>query len=255
MRRETPAHWYTFSLDPRVPAVDAALEAGGRACVLDRGWIVVRRGDGPSVRVVRADELPITLGGLSRHNIANALAATAACDALGFAIPDVGAALRAFAPDAAGNPGRLNLFARDGVHALVDFAHNEAGLRGLLEVARGVARGRVLVAVGTAGDRGDEIIRSLGEIAARAADDLVIAEKPHYLRGREIGEMNELLRAGMRAGGFDGEVDSLPSEVEALAELVSRAQSGDVVAVMTHAERGEVFDWLTREGFTPARPA
>jgi cyanophycin synthetase len=254
MRRETRAHWYVFSLDPGVSAIDAALEADGRACVLDRGWIVIRRGDGPSVRVVRANELPITLGGLSRHNVANALAATAACDALGFAIPEIGAALRAFAPDSAGNPGRLNLFARDGVHALVDFAHNEAGLRGLLEVARGVARGRVLLAVGTAGDRGDEIIRSLGEIAGGAADDLVIAEKPHYLRGRELGEMNELIRAGVRAGGFGGEVVSLASEVEALAELVSRAQPGDVVAVMTHAERGDVFDWLAREGFEPARP-
>ena len=48
MRRETRARWYVFSLDPGAPAVDVALEAGGRACVLDRGWVVIRRADGPS---------------------------------------------------------------------------------------------------------------------------------------------------------------------------------------------------------------
>ena len=114
---------------------------------------------------MRAEEIPITLAGLSRHNLANALAATAACDALGFAAGAIGDALRSFTPDASANPGRLNLFERDGVRVLVDFAHNEAGLRGLLEVARGVAAGRVLLALGTAGDRSDEVLRSLGDIA------------------------------------------------------------------------------------------
>lgn len=255
MRRETRARWYVFSLDPGAPAVDVALEAGGRACVLDRGWVVIRRADGPSSRVVRAEEIPITLAGLSRHNLANALAATAACDALGFAAGAIGDALRSFTPDASANPGRLNLFERDGVRVLVDFAHNEAGLRGLLEVARGVAAGRVLLALGTAGDRSDEVLRSLGAIAGGGADEVVIAEKRHYLRGRDLPAMNELLRSGLREGGFDREVDSYPSEVAALAELASRADAGDVVAVMTHAERGEVFDWLTGAGYVPFRIA
>ena len=138
---------------------------------------------------------------------------------------------------------------------LVDFAHNEAGLRGLLEVARGVTRGRVLLALGTAGDRGDDIIRSLGEIAGAVVNEVVIAEKPHYLRGRDLGEMNELLRSGLREGGFDGSVDACPSEVAALEELVARAAPGDVVAVMCHAERDEVFAWLASHGFGPMRRA
>jgi cyanophycin synthetase len=255
MRRETRAHWYAFSLDPEAAAVDAALEAGGRACVLDRGWIVLRRPDGPPTRLVRASEPPVTLEGLSRHNVANALAATAACDALGFAAADIAAGLRSFAADSAGNPGRLNLYEHDGIRALVDFAHNEAGLRGLLEVARGVTRGRVLLALGTAGDRGDDIIRSLGEIAGAVVNEVVIAEKPHYLRGRDLDEMNELLRSGLREGGFGGSVDACPSEVAALEELVARAAPGDVVAVMCHAERDEVFAWLASHGFGPMRRA
>ncbi len=254
MRRETRAHWYAFSVDPASPAVETALEHDGRACVLERDWIVLRSAERPPARVVRADEIPMTLAGLSRHNVANALAATAACDALGFALPAIAAGLRSFSPDASGNPGRLNLFERNGVRVVVDFAHNEAGLRGLLEVARGVVQGRVLLALGTAGDRSDDMLRSMGEIAGSGADDVVIAEKRHYLRGREVGQMNELLRAGVAQGGFRGEVQACPTEVAALAELVSRATGDDVVAVMIHAERGDVFAWLEREGFRSSTP-
>ena len=73
------------------------------------------------------------------------------------------------------------------VLALVDFAHNEAGLAGLLDVCdRLVARprGRVRLGLGTASDRTDEILHRMGLLAGSRVDDLVIAEKPHYLRGR-----------------------------------------------------------------------
>lgn len=254
MRRETRAQWYAFSLDPAAPAVQAALEADGRAAVLERGWIVLRAGSRPPLRVVRPADLPFTFGGLSRHNVANALAVAAACDALGFATPAIAAGMRSFAADASGNPGRLNLYERDGVRVLVDFAHNEAGLRGLLEVARGVAPGRVLLALGTAGDRGDEVLHGLGMLAGQGADEVVIAEKRHYLRGRDLAEMNELLRSGVADAGFGGEVEACPSELSALETLLGRAASGDVVAVMTHAERAELFDWLAGAGFSPSGP-
>ena len=57
------------------------------------------------------------------------------------------------------------------------------------------------LAIGTAGDRTDEILTGLGVIAG-GADDLVIAEKRHYLRGRDLEGMNELMRAGARQGGY-----------------------------------------------------
>jgi cyanophycin synthetase len=118
-----------------------------------------------------------------------------------------------------------------------------------MEVARALAkRHRVRLALGTAGDRTDEILTALGALAG-GADDLVIAEKPHYLRGRNLEDMNELLRAGARQGGYTDEVASLPSERDALRALLGRAKPGDVCAVMTHVERADLFEWLRSEGF------
>ncbi len=262
MRRETKAGWYPFSLDPDSPAVAAALDAGGRAAVLERGWLVLRHAGKPRRRLLPAADAPVTFGGLSRYNVANALAAAAAADALGLGAPAIRSGLRSFAQDADANPGRMNLFERRGVLALVDFAHNEAGLAGLLEVCRSLAPGgrsddgrgpgRVRLALGTAGDRTDEIIRTLGELAGAGADDVVICEKPRYLRGRDLDAMNELFRDGLRRSGYRRRVAAYPTELAALQVLLRRSRPGDVAAVMSHVEREEIFAWLRAHGFQPA---
>ena len=261
MRRETRAGWYPFTLDPANPAIEAALDRRGRAAVLERGWLVLQGAGRRPQRLARAVELPVTFGGLAQYNVANALAAAAAADALGIAVPSIVEGLRTFALDPEVNPGRLNLFERRGLLVLVDFAHNEAGLAGLLDVCRQLAvatgraarraRGKVRVAIGTAGDRTDEILHNLGRLAGEAADEVVICEKRHYLRGRDLEEMNEILRAGVAEGGYRGPVEAFPTEVAALEGLVSRAKRGDVVAVMSHAERADVFSWLAGEAFKP----
>jgi cyanophycin synthetase len=251
MRRSTRATPYAFSLDRRSAGVEEALDRGGRAAVVERGWFVLRAAGRKGRRLCEVAACPVTFAGLSRYNVANALAAAAACDAIGLNAEAIADGLRTFAQDAGSNPGRLNLYARDGVFVVIDFAHNEAGMTGLLEVARAVAKGRrVRLALGTAGDRTDEILTGLGRVAA-SADDLVIAEKVHYLRGRDREEMNEILRAGAREGGYEGEIPAEPNEMSALHTLLGRAKRGDVVVVMAHVERSELFTWLESERFRP----
>ena len=254
LQRQTRAGIYAFSMDARSSRVQDALDHGGRAAVYQDGVLVLHGAGRRPRRLAPAADLPVTVGGLSRYNIANALAAAAACDALGIPAPRIARGLRSFAQDSAANPGRLNLFERKGTFVVVDFAHNEAGLAGLMDVARAVAgRRSVRLAFGTAGDRTDEILLALGRLAG-AADDLVIAEKPHYLRGRTLEGMNELLRAGVRDGGYAREVDALGTEIAALEALLGRAKRGDVCAVMAHVERAEIFEWLAAEGFRPVAP-
>ena len=251
MRSATRANLYAFSMEGRTAPAEEALDSGGRAALLEDGWIVLRAAGRRPRHMVEAATLPVTFAGLSRYNIANALAAAAACDALGLTTRQINRGLRTFALDASTNPGRLNLYEKGGIFALIDFAHNEAGMVGLMDVARSVAgRHRVRLGFGTAGDRTDAILHRLGIIAA-SADDLVIAEKRQYLRGRELTEMNELLRAGAREGGYSGEIDAHGTELEALQALLGRAERGDVCAVMAHVQRAELFAWLEGAGYRP----
>jgi cyanophycin synthetase len=224
--------------------------------VFQDGWLVLRGAGRRPARLAPVDELAVTFAGLSRYNIANALSAAAAADALGLPRAKIVRGLRSFAQDSAANPGRLNLFERRGVLAIVDFAHNEAGLAGLVDVARTLAgkRGKVRLALGTAGDRTDAILHRLGEIAS-AADELVICEKRHYLRGRDLDGMNALFREGAAAAGYQGEITAYPGELVALQGLVANARRGDVTAVMSHVERADIFAWLAEDGFEPVAMA
>jgi cyanophycin synthetase len=259
MRRDTRAGWYAFSLEADGPGVREALARGGRAAVVRDGMVTLLRDGGRVRKVAPVAELPVTFGGLSTYNVANALAAAAAADALGLSANRIASGLRSFTLDTGANPGRLNLYERKGRLVLIDFAHNEAGLQGLLDVSRqlvtrpagGRSRGKVRLALGTAGDRTDEILRSLGRLAGAEADDVVICEKRHYLRGRDLGAMNRILRDGVKEGGFAGKVEAHPSELAALQALEKRARKGDVVAVMTHVERSEIADWLKSAGYQP----
>jgi cyanophycin synthetase len=140
------------------------------------------------------------------------------------------------------------------VLALIDFAHNEAGLAGLLDVCdRLVARprGRIRLGLGTAGDRTDEILHRMGFLAGGRVDDLVIAEKPHYLRGRSMATMNTLFRRGAAEGGYGDRIAAFRSELGALRALLARSHRGDVAAVMAHVERDQIFAWLEKEGYRP----
>jgi cyanophycin synthetase len=261
MRRETKGRWYPFTLDPENPNIELALDRGGRAAVLQRGWLVLLGAGRRPLRLARVVNLPVTFAGLAQYNVANALAAAAAADALGIAPDKIAEGLHSFALDRAVNPGRLNLFEHRGLLVLVDFAHNEAGLAGLLEVCRRLSeaagrgssrgRGKVRIAIGTAGDRSDDLLRGLGRLAGAGTDEVVICEKQHYLRGRESEAMNAIMRAGAAEGGFVGPVEAFPTELAALQALVARARRRDVVAVMSHAERAEIFAWLDAEGYRP----
>jgi cyanophycin synthetase len=255
MHRGARARPWVFSLDPSSPALREALDAGGRgASVLDGAVVLISRGADPDP-VLAVTDIPLTLAGLSWHNLANVLAATAAASALGLPRAAIVAGLRSFRPDPEHNPGRMNLYSVRGITVVVDLAHNEASLEALLHVARGVRPpgAAVRTVVGSAGDRLDEVHRAMGEIAARGSDAVVIAAKDRYLRGRPVEELVALWREGAAAVGVH-EVATHPSELAAVQALVAVSGPGDVVAVMCQAERVEVDAWLRSQGATVDDP-
>ena len=251
MRARARARPFLFGLDPAGPALRGAVDDGARAATVLDGDLAVLDGDRVD-RLLPAVDAPVTLAGISSASVANALAAAAAGLGLGLPRSAVVAALRNFHPDQRLNPTRMNLFALDGRTVVVDVAHNEASMRALLEVCGGLrqAGAAVRIAVGTAGDRPDQVLRLLGELAASHADRVVIAEKRKYLRGRTVEEMNQRYREGALTAG-QGDVPAFPTELAALTALLAESGPGDVCALMCHAERTEVAAWLRDRGATP----
>lgn len=247
---------WVFSRDPDSPAIRDVMNAGGRATSVIDGWITVLRPGSDPLPLVELVDVPMTLAGLSRFNIENALAAASAALAIGISAETVVAGLRTFLPDAEHNPGRMNFFSLPGdVTVVMDLAHNEAGLEALLEIMEGVRRSdaRLLLGLGAVGDRTDELIDALGEIGAKGSDVVAIGHKERYLRDRTMDEIDVLLRAGAARVGVT-DIETYKTEVECLAALVAQARAGDVIGLMCHAERQAAYDWIDEHGGTPDGP-
>ena len=259
MRAVTKATPWVFSRDPDAPGIREVLTAGGRATtVIDGQVCVLRPGEDPDPLLALTD-VPMTLAGLSRFNVENALAAASAGLAAGIPREQVVEGLRTFRPDVEHNPGRMNFFSVPTSHGettvVMDLAHNEAGLEALLEIMDGVRRpgARLLLGLGAVGDRQDELIERLGEIAGMGADVIVIGHKQRYLRGRTLEGLDGLLRAGLERVGVT-DVETYPTELASLEHLVAIAEPGDVVGLMCHAERQDCYDWIAARGGSPDSP-
>jgi len=254
MRVGIKARPWVFSLDPDSPALRESFDLGGRGITVLDGDVVVLQPHSDPDHLIPIVDVPVTLSGLSAHNVANALAATAAALGLGLPREAVAEGLRTFTPDPRYNPGRMNVYSlpmAGGGKAtvIIDFAHNEAGLEGLLGVAEGLRPpGSVVhLGLGAAGDRTDDILQRLGELAGRRADRVSVVHKARYLRGRETEDLEMQLRIGLARVGV-AELDSYPTELEGLQAMVATANRGDVLAVMVHAERVKLDEWLTENG-------
>jgi cyanophycin synthetase len=255
MRRVARGRPFLFSLDADHPALRSVLTEGGRAIAPVDGSMTLLA-PGPSLRpLVPLEEVPVTLAGISSHHIQNAMAAAAAALGVGLPRDDVVRGLRSFVLDPDANPGRANLFELRGRVIVVDYAHNEAGMEGLAEIARGLAEpgARVWMAFGSAGDRTDEILHGMAMIAARGADRPVIVEMHRYLRGREAEDILRRLRAGAADGGAR-DVPDFVDELSGLEWMLESSDPGDVVAITALAQRPEVFEHLEAEGATRVGP-
>ncbi len=257
--RRVRSHVALFSLVPGgSAAVLRNVAAGGRGYVTRDGW-VVELAPGRETKIAELARIPITIGGIARHNVANALAAAGAARGLGASIAEVADGLVAFRPTADWSPGRLNLYRVGARIVIIDFAHNEAGVSAVLDVAEGIAGGAagraapITAIVGTAGDRPDDTLRGIARIAASRAQRVAIKETLKYLRGRtrESG-VGELLAGVQSAGKSPADVPIYESETIALkAELADSQGRPKIVVLLCHEERDEVFRLLETLGARP----
>ncbi len=227
-----------FALDDLHPVLAAHRAAGGATCGVRSGrlWLQLH-GTPHDLGAVAA--MPLTVEGSAHYNIANLAAAALAAAALGVEATTIAAVCARFGAHSADNLGRLMRFERDGVRILVDYAHNPAGIRGLLQVANYLRRdgGRLGTLLGHAGNRQDSEIEALARATAEFRPDLVvIKENEAHLRGRAPGEIPRLLQAALRRAGLPAE--SLPlrmSEMAAVLCALEWARPGDVLALPVHS--------------------
>ncbi len=186
-----------------------------------------RRDDLAAVLVIDIDghrvETHLPLAG--EFQVQNALVAAGLCIAAGAPAENVLAALATLE----GAPGRLELVGRKhGAPVFVDYAHKPDALEKVLETLRPLTTGKLAVVIGCGGDRDRGKRPIMGEIAARAADRVIVtddnprSEEPAAIRRAILdgaaGSRAEIVEIGDRAAAIEAAIDSLgPGDVLVIA--------------------------------------
>jgi UDP-N-acetylmuramoyl-L-alanyl-D-glutamate--2,6-diaminopimelate ligase len=199
----TPASWR---------AEDVEVRADGRT---------VFRALGPGCDVAAGCAIP------GSYNVTNALLALAVLDAAGI---DPAAAAAAVA--SATVPGRMErIVAGQPFLAIVDYSHKPAAVDGALGALRPLTTGRLIIVLGCGGDRDQAKRPVMGEVAARAADLLIVTDDNP--RTEDAATIRRAMLDGARRvpAPQRAEVMEVGDRVAAIHAAVRAARPGDTVLV------------------------
>jgi UDP-N-acetylmuramoyl-L-alanyl-D-glutamate--2,6-diaminopimelate ligase len=163
-----------------------------------------------------------------RFNVDNALGALAALVSAGLR-PDVAAAGIASCTGVAGRVERID--AGQPFLALVDYAHTPEAVEMLLGAVRPLVRGRLVVVLGSGGDRDRGKRRAMGAAAARAADTVVVTDDNP--RSEDPATIRAAVLEGARSVVGERTVDVLEvaGRAAAINAAVALAEAEDCVVI------------------------
>ena len=228
MADEVEAKVAYFSMNPDNSLIQTHIAQGGLAAVYEEGYLTILKGDW-KLRIEEAVNVPLTLGGRAAFMIQNSLAASLAAFAQEVQIEHIRQALTSFVASSEQTPGRMNLFDLGKYHALVDYAHNPAGFKAIADFIK-KWDGECIGIIGAPGDRRDEDIIELGQLAADMFGSIFIKEDKD-LRGRAPRVVADLLRQGIAKVNADIPCITILDEAEALTAALDIAPKDCLVVV------------------------
>ncbi|MCW8982087.1 MAG: cyanophycin synthetase [Altibacter sp.] len=243
MRRSINCNLALFSMDEENPRIQALQRMGGITAVYENGYVTICRGAW-KMRVLKAENIPLTYGGKATFMIQNVLAAILAAHVRNISIEDMKVALETFIPSASQTPGRLNLFEFQNFTILLDYAHNPAGMRALQKFTDALEATVKVGIIAGVGDRREEDTNEIGSIAAEMFDEIIIRQDKR-LRGRTEEELIKMLNDGIQMKDPNKKTTIIPSEKEAITYAVNNAKKGSLIILCSDVIP-DALDLVTR---------
>ena len=229
MRRNINCNLALFSMDENNPRIQALQRIGGITAIYENGYVTLCRGEW-KMRLMKAENIPLTYGGKALFMIQNILPAIIAANVQGISIEDTKAALETFIPSASSTPGRLNLFKFKNFDILLDYAHNPAGMRALQKFTNNLEATIKVGIIAGIGDRREEDNNEMGSIAAEMFDEIIIRQDKN-LRGKSEIDLINMLDAGIKKQDPNKKTTIIPSEKDAITHAVAHAEKGSLIVL------------------------
>ncbi|MBK7682919.1 MAG: cyanophycin synthetase [Bacteroidetes bacterium] len=218
-----------FSMDENNALVAKHCSKGGLAAIAENGYITICKGTW-KIRVEKIINIPLTFRGKAAFMIQNILPAVLASFIRNFDIGDIRLALDTFIPSPVQTPGRMNLFEFKKYSVMVDYAHNPAGFLAISKFLEKIDASPKIGIIAGVGDRRDADIVSLGALAAKMFDEVVIRQDRN-LRGRTEHEIIDLMVEGMHSVDPKKKHVVIPSEPEAIDYAFKNAKKGSFIVI------------------------
>jgi UDP-N-acetylmuramoyl-L-alanyl-D-glutamate--2,6-diaminopimelate ligase len=174
------------------------------------------------------EQQPVTVHSqlIGRHNVYNILGVLATANGLGLGIEQTVQGIERLRTV----PGRFERVDRgQPFSVLVDYAHTDDALRNVLQAARGIATGRILLVFGAGGDRDRGKRARMGRVAAQYADLAVItSDNP---RTEVPMAIIRAIEGGFRELGRASQYRLIEDRAGAIREAIGLARAGDVVLI------------------------
>jgi cyanophycin synthetase len=224
------------TMNPSHALVKQHIRAGGQAFVLEQamnGHMIAIYDGELHTPLLWTHLIPATIEGRAMHNVQNAMFAAALAYNMGINIEDIRHGLRTFDSTFFQAPGRMNIYNEHPFKVILDYAHNAAAVHAICDlVDRFDVDGRKIAVLAAPGDRRDQDIRDIAEIAA-GHFDYYICRRDDNPRGRGPEEVPVMLKDKLLECGVHADaIEVIPDEQEATTRALELANSGDLILVL-----------------------
>ncbi|MEM7581870.1 MAG: cyanophycin synthetase [Acidobacteriota bacterium] len=232
-------HLCYVTMSTKHPLVREHIRSGGRAVVLEEGingHMITFYDNGSHIPLLWTHLIPATLEGRAMHNVQNAMFAAAIAHSMEVKLEDIRHGLRTFDTTFFQAPGRMNVFDELPFKVILDYGHNPAAIKAMVQVVEHFeTEGRRLVVLAAPGDRRDEDIAEIARLCAGKFDHY-LCRRDDSTRGRGPEEVPRMLRATLLESGVSEEqIELVPDEQEAVQRGLKLARPGDLLLVFADA--------------------
>ena len=224
------------TMNPAHPLVKRHIQAGGQAFVLEQGMnghLITIYDNETHTPLVWTHLIPATIEGRALHNVQNAMFAAALAYNMNISLEDIRHGLRTFDSTYFQAPGRMNIYDEHPFRVILDYAHNPAAVQAMCGlVDRFETEGKRIVVLSAPGDRRDEDIREIAQIAS-GHFDYFICRRDDNTRGRGDDEVAIMLKNRLLEEGISPDlIEVVPDEQEANTRALEMAETGDLILVL-----------------------
>lgn len=225
-RFKSPLIIFSHNKDNEV--LQTNIKNGGYGIYVDEDNITIQKGSN-SKKLIEINSIGITVKGILKYNIENAMASCAAAVALGIDYNTIRQGLMSFYCNQ--NPGRFNMYFVYNKMVILDYGHNKEGYKCVLDGLKHIEHNKLIGVIGVPGDRADNDILDVGKCAGENFDYIFIKEDGDK-RGRSKGEVSDLLEKGVLSSKFNKlNMRKISTETKAFIAALDLAEPEDIVIV------------------------